>query len=97
MTDEQKKTLAVFESKVRQLLFLCNTLKAENADLKDQLSATQQALQSTQDENRKLTVQYDYLKIARVVSFKPGEVTHARQKLSKLVREVEKCIALLNE
>ncbi len=97
MTDDQKKKLTVFETRVRQLLFLCDTLKAENADLKEKLSAKEIDLQSASDEIKALKAQYDNLKIARVVSIQQGEIKNARQKLSKLVREVDRCIALLNE
>jgi predicted nuclease with TOPRIM domain len=97
MTENQKKTLAVFESKVRQLILLCDRLKAENADLNKQLYAQKMELQSAQDTIRELTVRYDNLKIAGMISFRQGEIKGAKQKLSKLVREVDKCIALLNE
>ena len=97
MTEDQKKTLAVFESRVRQLILLCDRLKAENADLNKQLSARNVELQSAQDMIKELTVRYDNLKIAGMISFQQGETKGAKQKLSKLVREVDKCIALLNE
>ncbi len=97
MTDDQKKKLTVFETRVRQLMFICDTLKAENADLKKQLAAKTQDLLSAEEEIEALNARYDNLKIARVVSIKQGEIKNAKQKLSKLVREVDRCIALLNE
>lgn len=97
MTEDQKRTLAVFESKVRQLILLCDHLKVENADLNKRLSAKKIELQSAQDTIRELTVRYDNLKIAGMISFQQGEIKGAKQKLSRLVREVDKCIALLNE
>jgi predicted nucleic acid-binding Zn-ribbon protein len=97
MTDDQKKTLAVFESKVRQLIFLYGALKTKNAELENQLSAKNEELQLAQDKIRELNSRYDNLKIAKTLSFKQGEVKSAKQKLSKLVREIDNCIALLNE
>ena len=97
MTDNQKKELAAFEDKVRQLIRLYNSLKAENKNLKQQLSEKEEALQAANNTISEITTQYDNLKIARVVSIKQGEVKNAKQKLSKLVREVDRCIALLNE
>jgi predicted nuclease with TOPRIM domain len=97
MTEDQKKTLAVFESKVQQLMLLCDHLKSENEDLNKQIVVQKSELQSAQDKIRELTARYDNLKIAGMISFRQGEIKGAKQKLSKLVREVDKCIAMLNE
>lgn len=97
MTDDQKKMLSVFDDRVRKLMYLCDTLKAENAALKEQISARDAALQAANQQILELNSQYDNLKIARVVTIQQGEIKNARQKLSKLVREVDRCIALLNE
>ena len=97
MTEDQKKDLAVFEDRARKLMYLCDTLKTENTRLKEQLSVKEQALQVANNKIFDLNSQYDNLKIARVVTTNQGEIKNAKQKLSKLVREVDKCIALLNE
>ena len=44
-----------------------------------------------------LNAKCDNMLTARVVSVNEGEMKSARMRLSKLVREVDKCIALLNE
>ena len=97
MTENQKKKLTVFENRVRKLMYLCDALKSENIVLKQQISEKEQALQTANNTISEITTQYDNLKIARVVSINQGEVKNAKQKLSKLVREVDRCIALLNE
>ena len=40
---------------------------------------------------------YANLKSARIISINDNELKDTRQRLMKLVREVDKCIALLNE
>jgi len=97
MTDDQKKKLSVFEDRVRRLMYLCDTLKIEIADLKNDLSVKESELQIANQKIIDLNSQYDNLKIARVVTINQGEIKSAKQKLSKLVREVDRCIALLNE
>ena len=97
MTENQKKKLAVFENRVRKLMYLCDALKDENIALKQQISEKEKALQTANNTISEITTQYDNLKIARVVSINQGEIKNAKQKLSKLVREVDRCIALLNE
>ena len=40
---------------------------------------------------------YTNLKTARILSINDNELRDTKQRLAKLVREVDKCIALLNE
>ena len=45
----------------------------------------------------KLEVMYTNLKMARTISIHDKDINDTKQRLSRLVREVDKCIALLNE
>jgi predicted RNase H-like nuclease (RuvC/YqgF family) len=97
MTDDQAKMVANFEARVRQLMFLCDSLKQENANLQ-QLLAGQKALnESLTEENEQLKNKYDNLKMAKIISVRQNDFSVAQKRLSDLVREVDKCIALLNE
>lgn len=89
--------LAVFEARVRQLMFLCDTQKQEIAGLKDVLIRKEAELQQAAQQFEELNAKYNNLMVARIISVKEGEVKGARQRLLKLVREVDRCIALLNE
>ena len=46
---------------------------------------------------KELEDMYANLKSARIISINDNELKDTRQRLMKLVREVDKCIALLNE
>jgi len=96
MTDDQKQLLAVFEAKVHQLMLMYKTLKEENAALKNELSGKDELIQAANERIDQLKLQYENLKIARVVSIRQDETIGAKKRLSKLVQEVDKCIALLN-
>jgi len=97
MTEEQLKLIANFEARVRQLIFLCDDLKLENKELKLKIAGQEESIELLKEENKKLTNKYDNLKMARIISVKRDDFRGAKNKLSKLVREVDKCIALLNE
>ncbi|MDR0505885.1 MAG: hypothetical protein LBH32_03575 [Dysgonamonadaceae bacterium] len=49
------------------------------------------------EENKVLKYKYDNLKMVKIISVKQDDFKAAKNRLSKLVREVDKCIALLNE
>ena len=97
MTEDQKKMLTVLEARVRQMMFLCDTLREENDELKSELHSTRFELEQTQGMVSEWRAKYDNLMMARVISVNEGEVKSAKLRLLKLVREVDKCISLLNE
>jgi hypothetical protein len=97
MTEEQYKLLGAFEARVRQVVFLCDDLKAKNEVLRMQLNKLDESYNTLLDENKMLKNKYDILKMAKMMSVKQDDFKSAKNRLSKLVREVDKCIALLNE
>lgn len=97
MAEEYTKLLGVFESRVRQLMYLHDELKHENAKLKQALSDKEEELIRSHSDYKELEACYTNLKTARTISLNDNELRDAKQRLSKLVREVDQCIALLNE
>ena len=97
MTEDQTKLLSIFEFKIRQLMLLCDDLKKENEELKNQLEISKQEYKGISDENKTIKTKYDNLKMAKMISFETGDLKAAKNRISKLVKEVDKCIALLNE
>lgn len=96
MAEKQDKLLADFELRMRQLMFLCDSLKAQNAALKDEVQKKDNTIKSLNDDLQQLKTQYDNLKFVKAFSSGSNEeAQNAKQRLSKLVRDVDKCIALL--
>ena len=97
MTDDQKQLLVVFESRIHQLMSMYSAMKEKNETLTEELMNKDNEIQIAKQEIERLNLKYENLKIARVVSIRQDEITGAKKRLSKLVQEVDKCIALLNE
>lgn len=95
MTDDNKKLLVDLEVRIKQVMFLCDSLKEENALLKTELKTRQQQIDEAVLDLNRLKIKYDSLKVARTITAASVDVDAAKQKLSKLVREVDKCINLL--
>ena len=96
MTDDKNKLLADFEFRVRQVMYLCDSLKEDNARLQKELAVKEQQVSTFSNELSQLKAKYDSLKMARTITAASVDVHNAKNKLSKLVREVDKCINLLN-
>ncbi|MDD2327790.1 MAG: hypothetical protein PHZ13_05680 [bacterium] len=95
MTDNNKKLLVDLEVRIKQVILLCDTLKEENAALKAALKSRQQQIDEAVTDLNQLKTKYDSLKIARTITAASVDVDAAKLRLSKLVREVDKCINLL--
>ena len=96
MTDEEKNQLSILEARLRQLMFLHDEQKKKNVALMHTLLEKEQALQELQHDYKTLEGSYTNLKQARIISINSADVDGTKQRLSKLVREIDKCLALLN-
>ena len=78
-------------------MFLHEELKQENANLKQLLMQKEKEILTLEQSQRDLEAQYTDLKMARTLSLYDKDIKETKQRLSGLVREIDKCIALLNE
>lgn len=96
MTDQEKNLLIDFELKVKHFIARHEELKQE----KSQLFAKTQVLENTVNqlrvENQALNQKYENLKLAKMFVASDDESKDAKNRIQKLVREIDKCIALLN-
>ncbi|WP_071146997.1 hypothetical protein [Bacteroides ihuae] len=97
MTEEEKKLLSTFEARLRHLIYLHDELKRENAELKRLLEEKKEEKAKVEENYKTLEANYTNLKTATTISLSGSDVKETKLRLSKLVREVDKCIALLNE
>ena len=97
MTDEEKELLSTFEARLRHLIYLHDELRRENVELKQLLIQQEEECQRVRDAYQTLERHYTDLKTATTISLNGSDVKETQLRLSKLVREVDKCIALLNE
>lgn len=97
MTGEEKELLQTFEARVRHLIHLHDELKQENAQLQKLLQEKEVEIRGTLADYKKLEKDYSNLKAAMAINLTGSDVRDTKLRLSKLVREIDKCIALLNE
>jgi cell division septum initiation protein DivIVA len=96
MTGEQTELLDEFERKLRALLVICENQKKKIAELTAQLHEEENRTQQAQEEIRLSEAKYGDLLTAHAASALCGDVKSARKHVLNMVREVDKCIALLN-
>ena len=78
-------------------MFLYEELKQENVKLKNLLKQKDDEILQLEQSRKELEALYTDLKMARTISLYDKDIKDTKQRLSSLVREIDKCIALLNE
>ena len=97
MTEEDKRLLNTFEGKLRNLSYLFEEQKKEISSLRQLLSEKEAEIVRVENSRKELESKYANLKMARIISINDDELRDTKKRLASLVREVDKCIALLNE
>lgn len=92
-----EQTLAVFETRVRQMLLRFQELKEENEDLQACVRKNMQDIQQLKDRLAQADNDYNALKMARMVEITDKDLEGAKARLTKLIRDVNKCIAILSD
>jgi chromosome segregation ATPase len=92
-----EKTLATFETRLRQMLLRFQELKKENGELSQLLESNKKTVVQLQEQLNQKQSDYDSLKMAKMIEITDGNLDGAKERLSKLIREVNKCIAILSD
>lgn len=96
MTEEDNRQLSIFEARFRHLLYLYEQIKQKNDILTRELLQKDEKIKELEERCRQAEINYKGLKAARIISINDNESKDTKQRLAKLVREIDKCIALLN-
>lgn len=96
MTKEEEILLRKFETRVRQMILQYKELEAENRELYELVDHKERELEQAKAETETVRRDYANLKLAKMIEIGDNDLKNAKTRLSKLVRDVDKCIALLN-
>ena len=97
MSKKDPVDVNIVESQVVQLLARYNKLKEENAELKRDLKKTTDDLDAAKVEITELKANYERLKLAKAYGWDEKSKRKANNRITKLVRDIDKCLGLLSE
>ena len=96
MTTEERQSMKEFEAKVRQVLAQFRVLKQENADLYAELEGRDGEIKRLKAELAQNKNDYNNLKLAKMIEISDADIKESKMKISRLVREINKCINILS-
>ena len=92
-----EQAIATFQTRVRDLLLRFQELKKENADLSAKVEEKEQEKKVLEAKLAQADNDYNALKMAKMMEITDGDLESAKARLAKLIREVNKCIAILSD
>ena len=92
-----EQTIATFQTRVRDLLQRFQELKKENTDLYAMVEKNEQDMKALQAKLAQADDDYNALKMAKMMEITDGDLESAKARVAKLIRDVNKCIAILSD
>ena len=91
------KTIVEFQTKVRALILQFQNLKKENDELYVMLEKNEDDVRNLRQQLQDKQREFDAFKAAKMLEVADGDIQSARERLAKLIRDVNKCIAVVSE
>ena len=96
MSSAQEDALELLQQRVQRVLELYSSRKSENEQLIRQNKELEERIRLDQEKVKDIEEKYNKLKISKALIANSNDVHDAKLKVNRLVREIDKCIALLN-
>mgnify|MGYP004664589303 FL=1 len=91
-----EKALSLFTTRVRQMILQYQEMKQENDGLYEMVDEQNAKIKELEAQLEQAKQNYNSLKMARMIQISNADMDVAKKKLSKLIRDVNKCITLLS-
>ena len=92
-----EKALSTFETRVRQMILRFQELKKENEQLQTLVEKNEQDVKALRAQLTQADNDYQSLKMAKMIEITDGDLESAKARIAKMIREVNKCIAILSD
>jgi cell division septum initiation protein DivIVA len=96
MSEQGYEELVLLNRKIDDLLKVYSILKEENKDLKSRNESLKREVQEKEARMKELEIKYDRIKLSGAILGEGENATEAKRRINELMREIDKCIALLD-
>ncbi|MEE3444685.1 MAG: hypothetical protein VZQ78_00545 [Prevotella sp.] len=92
-----EQIIATFQTRIRDLIQRFKELKKENQGLYEMVEKNEQDIKDLQAKLTQADHDYQSLKMAKMIEITDGDLEDAKARVAKMIRDVNKCIALLSD
>ena len=97
MAGEYNNLITNPKEKLNEVISRYGKLKTDNQQLQNELSKQKENLMAAHRDILEWKSKYDSLRMAKTLANSENDITFAQERLSNLVRKINKCIALINQ
>ena len=87
-----EKALNTFATRVRQMILQYEEMKKENNDLYELVDQREKEIEKLEAQLKQARNDYNSLKMAKMIEISDSDMENAQKRISKLIRDVNKCI-----
>lgn len=92
-----EQALVTFQTRVRQMILQFQKLKKEGEELRTVIAKNEQEIKDLQAKLTQAENDYMSLKTAKMMEITDGDLENAKARLARMIRDVNKCIAILSD
>ena len=96
MNEAERQSLKKIDAKIRNLIAQYLVLQKENEDLYTELESKEAEIKQLKEEVAQRTQDYKNMKLAKMIEVSDNDLKESKMKITRLVREVNKCINILS-
>ncbi len=91
MPTQEEQLIKTLQTRVRLLMERYRKLAAENEELYGMVDEKEKSIEALQKKKAELERKYETLKLAKMIEIGDNDMKNAKNRLSRLVRDVDKC------
>ena len=97
MYGKEYEELIILNRKIDELLSKYNAFKDETAELKKNNNVLSETIHDKEVKIKELEIKNEQIKLTGALLGESGNAIEAKKKITELVKEIDKCVALLNK
>jgi hypothetical protein len=97
MERNYEEIIPELREKIEKLINLYEKEKEKNIELSSKNISLREEIKTKEQDCQTVQTKYDNLRLAKTVSATSEDSHEAKIKINRMVREIDKCIALLNK
>ncbi len=97
MGTESQIVIGKLKARIEQIISKYEVALSENIALKEQLQKTTEELEIKNDTIKVLEQKVEQIQLADAFTASSADVKEAKKRIGKIVREIDKCISMLND
>ena len=97
MGTESQIIVGNLKTRIEQIISKYEVALSENISLKEQLHKALEEIEEKNEKIKTLEQKVEQMQLADAFSASTGDVKEAKKRIGKIVREIDKCISMLND